>query len=252
MTGIGQQALERFLEKVTERSVLTTAEQQAILDLPMRPATYGARNDIVQLGQVTSHSCLIADGIAARFAETAGGDRQIIALHIAGDMADLHSVVSPQVVTPLQALSSVLLYQIPHAALSRIATEYPALAHAFWRDAVIDAAIVSQTVLNLGRRRGPARIAHVLCELAYRHNPGEARREFSFSFPVSQPQLGDIVGLHPVHINRTLRQLRAERLLELDGRTAHILDWDGLVALAEFDPVYLQFKAIDFHRATSP
>jgi hypothetical protein len=58
---------------------------------------------------------------------------------------------------------------------------------------VIDAAIVGQTVLNLGRHRAPARIAHVLCELAYRRNPDEARPEFSISFPVSQPQLGDVV-----------------------------------------------------------
>jgi hypothetical protein len=50
-------------------------------------------------------------------------------------------------------------------------------------------------------------------------------------------------------VNRALRQLRAERLLDLDGKAAHILDWDGLVARAEFDPVYLQFKAIDFHQA---
>jgi CRP-like cAMP-binding protein len=108
-------ALERFLDKIVERSVLTDAEQQAILDLPTRPVTYNAREDIVQLGQVTNHSWLIADGIAARFAETVGGDRQIIALHIVGDMADLHSVVSPQVVTITGVKRPLALRNSPHS-----------------------------------------------------------------------------------------------------------------------------------------
>jgi CRP-like cAMP-binding protein len=243
----GAETLTLFLDRLTERSVLNEVEQQAILDLPTRAAAYEAKKDIVGLGDITSHACLIASGLAARFAETPGGERQIIALHIAGDMADLHSVVSPQVVTPLQALSDVLLYKIPHLALRRIATEHPAVAHAFWRDGIIDAAMIAQSVLNLGQRDAPQRIAHVLCELAYRRNPGETRQRFSFEFPVSQTQLGEVVAVHPVHVNRVLQSPKMKQLAKLDGKTAQILDWRGLMELAEFDPLYLQYKPIDFH-----
>jgi CRP-like cAMP-binding protein len=236
-----------FLARLMHRSVLTAQEQSAILALPTRAHIYAPREDIVSMAQTTKHSCLVGEGLAARFAETASGNRQSIALHIPGDMADLHSVVSPKVVTPLQAFSRCLIYEIPHPALRRIATEYPAIAYSFWRDGIIDAAIVAQSVLNLGQRKAPARIAHVLCEIATRI--GAVRpKTFSFDFAISQPQLGEVVGLHAVHVNRTLRKLKTEGLAVLDGKKATVLDWPALIERAEFDPAYLQMEPLDFHK----
>jgi CRP-like cAMP-binding protein len=243
------QALDLFIQRLTERSVLGQEELDAIRALPSRATTYSPDQDIVRLGQTVSHACLVGEGIAARFAEAALGERQIVELHIPGDMADLHSVVSPQVVSPLQAVSRTVIHKIPHWALRKIATRYPAIAFSFWRDAVIDAAIIGEMVLNLGTRRAPARIAHVICELAIRNHLGK-KPSFEFPLPVSQTQLGKIVGLHPVHVNRTLKKLRADNLLALDGKTAQVLNWSGLVDLAQFTSKYLQYKRVDFD--TSP
>jgi CRP-like cAMP-binding protein len=239
------QALTLFLARITERSVLSAEEVLAIKALPTRAKSYADGQDIVRLGQTVSHACLVGEGIAARFAETSAGERQIVALHIPGDMADLHSVVSPQVVSPLQAIGRTLIHRIPHWALRKLATRYPAIAFAFWRDGIIDAAIIGQAVLNLGRKKAPARIAHVVCELAVRSKAGKAP-SLSFPLAINQLQLAQVVGLHPVHVNRTLGKLKTDRLLVLDGKRAQILNWPALVSLAEFDSRYLQYKRIDF------
>ena len=63
-----------------------------------------------------------------------------------------------------------------------------------------------------------------------------ARTEYDL--PVTQAQLADAVGLTSVHLNRTLKALRAEGVT-FSGRKVRIADWAALTQLAEFDPVYL-------------
>ena len=160
-------------------------------------------------------------------------------------MADLHSVVTPQAVSALQALTTTTLLKISHRSLRDAVRRYPALAEAFWRECVIDAGILSEWVVNVGRRDARARTAHLLCEMAFRYEAAGAKVGFSFAFPPTQAHLADMLALTPVHVNRTLKGLREEGLAEIHDRTAHILDWTGLLRAGEFDPCYLHLRTND-------
>lgn len=233
--------LQRFLDRLTSRSVLSQVEQQAILDLPAHAAQIPANRDFVRLGEVVDHACVIVEGVAGRFGQNSQGARQITAIHIAGEMADLHSVVQPKGCSALQALSTITILRVPHRALRAAAGRYPAIAEALWRDSSVDAAILSQWVVNVGRRDAKTRIAHLLCEMATRYDKGnEEGSELVFEFPVTQNHLADATGLTPVHVNRTLKWLRDAGLVTISGRKVHILDWEGLAKLGDFDPDYLQ------------
>ena len=87
--------LQRFLDCLTRRSVLTEEARQAILDLPTRAEQVRAHEDFVSLGEKVDHTCLVVAGLVGRYGQNAEGDRQITAIHVPGDMADLHSVVQP-------------------------------------------------------------------------------------------------------------------------------------------------------------
>lgn len=235
-----QHNLQRFLDRLTSRSVLSEPEQQAILNLPAHAAQVRANRDFVRLGEIVDHACVIVEGVAGRFGQNVQGARQITALHIAGEMADLHSVVQPRGCSALQALSTVTILRVPHRALRAAAARHPAIAEAFWRDSSVDAAILSQWVVNVGRRDARTRIAHLLCEMAVRYKGDAAGNEIVFEFPVTQFHLADATGLTAVHVNRTLKALRDAGLAVISGRTVHILDWGELVTVGEFDPAYLQ------------
>ncbi|MGH6614817.1 hypothetical protein [Sphingomonas sp.] len=122
----------------------------------------------MRLGDHTHHACLVVDGLVGRFGQSATGLRQISAIHVPGDMVDLHSVVASTASSALSALSPATILRVPHAAIRERADIYPRLARAFWRDCVIDAAVLAETILTIGRRSGIARVAHLLCELAIR------------------------------------------------------------------------------------
>ena len=166
------------------------------------------------------------------------GQRPITAFHIPGDMADLHSVVRPVALGGLTALCATTILRIPLAAIRMLAARYPAVAEAFWRDCMLDAAVLMQWALNVGRRDARTRIAHILCEMAIRS--GKDREALlDFALPITQEQLADAVAVTTVHMNRSLRVFRKEGLATFKGGTVHINDWDALVSLGEFDAAYM-------------
>lgn len=233
--------LQHFLDRLTKRSSLTQEERQAILDLPGYATQVQSNRDFVRMGELLDHSCLVVAGYVGRFDQNANGVRQITAIHLPGDMADLHSVVQPEATSALQALSTATILRIPHDAIRAAASTYPAIAEALWRDCMVDAAVLAQWVVNVGRREAKSRIAHVLCEVATRLGVAPANGEIMFPFPVTQTQLADVTGLTAVHVNRTLQLMRREGLVEVK-HNARIFDWDALARLGEFDADYLQIN----------
>jgi CRP-like cAMP-binding protein len=237
-----QNPLAPFLQKIHRRSLLTGEEKEAILGLPVRIEQVSAHTDFVRLGSSLDHSCLIVHGLAGRFGQGPDGNRQITALHLPGDMADLHSLLSPLATSAMQALTTTTIVRIPHVALREIVVRYPAIAECFWRECVIDAAVLSEWVINICRRNAGVRLAHLYCETAYRYRLGSMAEQFAFELPVTQHQLADMLGLTAVHVNRTMRALVARGLVHVTRGTVEIPSWRRLVDFADFDPAYLHFE----------
>lgn len=235
-----QPDFQRFVDRLTSRSVLSAEEQQAILDLPSHAVQVRPNTDFVALGDTVDHASFIVDGFVGRFDQNFEGKRQITAIHIPGEIADLHSVVQPTVTSALQALSVATILRVPHVALRAAAARFPHIAEALWRDCAVDAAILAQWVVNVGRRDARTRVAHLVCEIATRLGVAPAEGVITFPFPVTQVQLADATGLTAVHINRSLRALKEDALLDYRHRRCWITDWEALANVDEFDATYLQ------------
>jgi len=62
-----------------------------------------------------------------------------------------------------------------------------------------------------------------------------ARRDSQrFPLPLTQEVLADALGLSIVHVNRTLQQLRRERLIELRSGVAILLEPELLAGIADY------------------
>jgi CRP-like cAMP-binding protein len=235
--------LQPFLNKLSSRSALGADAQRAILALPAHPAQIKTNRDFVRLGERVDHSCFVVEGLVGRFGQNREGARQITAVHIPGDMIDLHSVVAPDACSALQALTISTILRVPHAALREAARKHPAIAEAFWRECVVDAAVLAEWVVNVGRRDAICRMAHLLCEVACRVEGAGRAGNGRFDFPATQTHVADMLGLTPVHVNRTFQRLKAEKLIRIEQRTVHVLDWDTLAFVGDFDSGYLRIGA---------
>lgn len=237
--------LAPFVEKLEARSTFSDDERDALLGLPFVPRQVRMNLDFVRRGEKVDHSCFVLDGMVGTFGESRNGSRQITSVFLTGDMIDLQSVVLPEAMSALQALTTTTILRLPHSALRQTAHRFPNVAEAFWRECVVDASIINEWVVNVGRRRARPRMAHLFCEIACRSARIEHGKPMSFPFPVTQNHLGDMLGLTPVHVNRTMRELREEGLLEISDRTVRILNWDRLAQLGEFDSTYLRLGLHD-------
>jgi CRP-like cAMP-binding protein len=232
-------SLSRFLNRLLRHSRLSEEEQQAILSVRGEASQVKAHHDIVSPGRTVDHACLVVRGLAARCDQMRDGQRQITNFHIPGDMCDLHSVAVPKPSWSVTACSPTTVLHVPHSDLLALVDRYPAVAIAFWRDTVVDGSVLAKWVGNLGRKDAQARLSHLLCEMGLRTEMAKLGARTSYQFEVTKEQLADAVGITAVHLNRTLQALRAQGLITFGGRNVTIHDWDALVEIAEFDPVYL-------------
>jgi CRP-like cAMP-binding protein len=95
-------------------------------------------------------------------------------------------------------------------------------------------------IVDLGRRSALERIAHFFLELLYRLQAVELADEFSYTIPLTQELIGDILGLSVPHVNRVLRRLREDNLVVVEDQRVTIKDLDALAELADFEPGYLR------------
>ena len=85
-------------------------------------------------------------------------------------------------------------------------------------------------------------MAHLLCELHHRLKTVGLVTETKFQLPVTQGDIADALGLSAVHVNRTLKKPRIQRLVSMTGQFVTITNGEGLRTVAGFDPSYLHFR----------
>src|SRR5262249_4587045 len=89
------------------------------------------------------------------------------------------------------------------------------------------------------RRSAYERISHLLLELFVRLNGAGLTDGMSFELPLTQELIGDAVGLTTVHVNRTMRSLREDKLIAIEGKRVTILDFDSLSLVWHCENSYL-------------
>ncbi|MBU6458404.1 MAG: Crp/Fnr family transcriptional regulator [Bradyrhizobium sp.] len=237
-----------LLTKLMLSNHLDGADVQAIQRLPIRTQDVKARHVIVADGDRSTECSLLVEGFAFRSKTTPDGERQTVSMHIPGEIPDLQSLHLNVMDHDLIALTPCVIGFISHGSLKALNIERPNIAAALWRTTLIDAAILREWIVNVGRRSATARTAHLLLALHHRLRAIGMAQDGEFGLPVTQTDLADCLGLSAVHVNRVLQLLRAEGLLTVSrlpsGRRRarsefHLLQQEKLEELAGFDPAYL-------------
>jgi len=217
---------------------LTKAEQRALEHAVTCSKRVDLHKDLICEGAKADNLLIVASGWAYRYSCAPDGGRQLTALLVPGDIANLDMLLFERVSYSVRTLTDVTVVALPRKQALALVDDYPGIARTFTGFAMIENAIASKWMLSLGRRSAHARIAHLLCEIAIRLGI-EDGNNITFPFPLRQEQIGDVLGLTNIHVNRTARQLRKEGLIQLCDRVLTIPDVAALRYAAGFDPAYL-------------
>ena len=236
--------IDAHLARLRKRAPINAEEEEALRGLVAQVRRAPPDQTLVEEGQPLDQSLLLIEGWLGRTKDRRSGRRQIAELHVPGDFADLHGFTLKRLDHSIMSLSDCVIAEIPHERLERMTVDHPRLARIYWFLTNVDAAIHRQWTISLGGSSSIARMAHLFCEMFVRLEVVGKTHGDSYDFPLTQEELAMCLGLTPVHVNRTLQELRRKNLIQFESRQVRIPDFDALAAVAEFSPCYLYLEPI--------
>ena len=217
---------------------LSRVERDALEEAVASTRSVNANTDLVREGERTDTLFIVADGWACRYTTTREGGRHLPALLVPGDVDNLDSLMFDRLDYGVRTFTQATIVALTRDRALALAAQHPGIARTFTWLALVENVILSKWALSLGRRSAKERLAHLLCELSVRLD-AEDGNETSFSFPLTQEQVADALGLTSVHVNRTMQQLRNDGMVATANRTMTLPDAQGLRRIGGFDPHYL-------------
>jgi CRP-like cAMP-binding protein len=236
--GCAESPLVAKLETVAN---LPLEDREALAALCANARELGARRNVIREGDRPDHVHLIIDGWAARYKLLPDGSRQITAFLIPGDFCDLHVTILGEMDHSIATLTRARVAYIPRGRMEAL-TDRPQIAKAFWWATLVDEAVLRAWVVNVGRRDAYEAIGHLMCELYLRMRNVGLTSDHSYDLPLTQEELGDALGLTPVHVNRVLQRMRADKLISLSRGALTIHDYRALEKASGFNPNYLHLE----------
>lgn len=231
--------IDKLLLKLRARDTVSAEEEAALRETLVEMEDVPPRKTVVKRGETLNRSILLIEGMMCRHKDLRNGRRQITALHVSGDFLDLHGFTLKHLDHDVMSLSPSKVAYASHERLNWLTENFPHMTRLLWFSTNLDAAIHREWELSLGQRSGPARAAHLICELYTRLEIVKLIDGSEFRLPINQTELGECLGLTVVHTNRVLKELRERGLAQFRNGVVTIHDIERLKAFAEFDPTYL-------------
>lgn len=225
--------------KLSTFVALSPEELGALEGLHQRRRSFVAGQDLVHQGQSEQAAYILASGWVCSYKNQPDGSRQIVDFQIPGDFLGLRSVLlhtSDHGIEPIVEIEAV---EFLVSDLLEALAKTPRLATAFFWAMSRDEAMVVEHLVGLGQRDADARLAHFLLELGARLSLVGMGSKAGYACPLTQYHLADALGLSAVHVNRVLRKLREAGSVTFQDGQVTFDNYDRLVALAGFDPAYL-------------
>lgn len=195
---------------------------------------FNAGVDLFRPGEQCGAIHYLVEGCVFLYDLLEDGRRQILHFALPGAILGLYP--SGIATYGAQALMDTIVSLTPHDSLEPLFEKHPKiglqLAHAAWRERNF----AYDHLSSIGQRSARERVARLLLELFIRYRmrwPGSYIEEMHL--PLTQEHIGDATGLTNVHVNRVLRDLRKEGILEFHYRRLRIMDPDKLVDIAGID-----------------
>jgi CRP-like cAMP-binding protein len=239
MTSASENIIAPALRKLEKRVAFSPEDRTAFQDLPFSIKELPTGSYILREGDRIKNCCVLVSGFAFRSKIVGNGGRQILSIHIPGDVVDIQHAMLDIADHNIQMLTAGQVALVPAAAVKQLAFTHPAIGHALWLETLVDGSIFREWIANVGRRDARTRISHLLCEFTVRLHAAGLTKGNRYELPMTQEQLGDATGLTSVHVNRTMQGLRSDRLISSDKRSITIEDWKALTAAGDFNTAYL-------------
>lgn len=222
------------LHVLARGGALEADEERAVRAHLAEPHFQPGGQELIAEGEHLNRPSLLLEGWALRQRVLSDGRRQICSFILPGDgfgFCPRHDGIS---LTSTVTLTPVTIARIPLLSEALHRTPQTALSRTAWNMLSLEESCLVNETVRLGRQSAYERLIHLLLEFHDRLNAVGLVHDGAFMMPFTQEVLSDALGLSTVHTNRTLQQLRRERLIETHMPTVQLLDLPLLAEIADY------------------
>lgn len=206
----------------------------ALQALKRGEVTVPAGSTILSEGETSCRLYTLLSGWAFRHKSLPDGRRQIMNILLPGDLIGLQGELMAAPTHSIEAVTEVRLCAFARTSLWDVFRSRPELGYDVTWLAAREERLLDEALLSVGRRNALERIAMVLVYLFRRAAAVGLERDGTVPFPLTQTHLADLMGLSPVHVNRTLQALRKRQLIRLHEGRLGIGNLTALRRVAEY------------------
>lgn len=213
---------------------LSDAEKRALARLEENPRPFGRGDRIRTQGDAAEELYIVRSGWLYSHFGIEGGKRQILRFAFPGDLLGTSSAAFGTATDSITAVTDGEICPMERGALAELFAEHGRLAALLFAISQAERVSLNDRLASVGRTTAHARVASLLLDLLVRYRLMNGKAVDSIELPLTQEEIGDATGLTSVHVNRMLRQLSDEGLIERDGSRVRIPDSDRLAAAAGY------------------
>lgn len=208
---------------------------------PTWPVTHFQRRSyLARRGDPPKNLWFIEEGWAIGYKLLRDGRRHISRLYLPGDFCELTWIAAEEIDQMVMSSTSVRARKIDRDAIKARLNYDKELSRYLAMDSMAKLQFYSDWVISLGCKTAAEKVAQLFCELFLRLNPCLPSDKGKCDMPLSQQEIAEITGMTPVHVCRTIRDLRKMDLIELKNKKLHFLNFEALAKLSGFEAQHIR------------
>jgi len=193
-----------------------------------------AGEQLLEQGSTTPTLFTLFSGIAVNYYTLKTGERQLISVLTPGSLVGLETMLGASATCSTHALTDLTCCRFDTSRF-RDVMMIPELAHEIIRIQSAQTQLITLRRAAIGASDAVRSLAHFILDLHRRMLRANMARETEFRLPLTMQQLGEALGITPVHVHRVARQLKQQNILSIEGRRVSIYDMAALTRVAAID-----------------
>nr|WP_275445823.1 MULTISPECIES: Crp/Fnr family transcriptional regulator [unclassified Halomonas] len=218
---------------------MSDRDKHLLKKLEVNPVSVNAGTTLWETGDPAGRFGVLSQGWAFSCRYMEDGTRQILDIHIPGDVIGLGEYAFHHRLNTVVTLTKSEICYFPHKHLQEVFDESSTLTSLFFTIAGHHQALLTERLINMARRNAQQKLAHFLYETLQRMQRIGACNANRIELPLSQQLIADLLGISTVHISRTFAVFREQGLVFRKRQWVEIPDVHALACVAEFDGKYL-------------
>ena len=211
-------------ERLGQFARLSHGERDALERLEEHERGFRRGAVVIAEGEAGRELFVVRSGWLHSSVMLGNGSRQIKRFHFSGDIVGLPLLAFTESPETLTAVTDLTLAGFSREKLASLIGDQPRLGMLLLALTLAERVSLADRMASIGRTSARMRVSSLLCEIWVRLRRAGLAKDGYIQLPLTQEDIGDATGLTAVHVNRMMRALSEDGLIERNSGHFRVLD----------------------------